>query len=200
MGVEIRIQGTAIPCIAQQDIKAGLAVKLVQAVNAYPAVLAGNADPDPRLQGGIYNVLQGATLPTSDNDAEAKYVAAFRVYNEKPPIYEGLATQNIGGSTVPYTLREFIAGQENLPDSVNLRMVVPRLKDDATILSGALMLAYDEGIYTVTSGCFEAGTYNPGDVISVKTGGIWYANTGAKVGVVFEQNSTKNTLTIKTEH
>ncbi len=200
MGVEIRIQGTAIPCIAQEDIKAGLAVKLVAADNGYPAVLGGNADPDPRLQGGIYNVLQGAILPTSDNDGEAKYVAAFRVYNEKPPIYEGLATQDIGDSTIPYTLREFVEGEENLPDAVTLRMVVPRLKDDATILSGALMLAYDEGIYTVTSGCFEAGSYSPGDQISVKTGGIWYGASTAQVAVVFEQNTTKNTLTIKTEH
>jgi len=197
MGVEIRIQGTALPCIAQQDIKAGLAVKLysAQAVK----VLAGNADPDPHLQGGIYNVIQGAVLPTSDNDGSAKYVAAFRVYNEKPPIYKGLATLDKGLSTVPYTLRSFDAG-ENLPDDVNLDMVVPRLKDDATIPSGALMLAYDEGIYTVTSGCFETGTYNPGDAISVKTGGIWYKSATAQVAVVFEQNSTKNTLTIKTEH
>lgn len=200
MGVEIRIQGVAVPAIAQQDIKAGLAVKLVAATNAYPAVLAGNADPDPRLQGGIYNVLQGALLPTADNDAEAKYVAAFRVYNEKPPLYEDLATLDIGGSTIPYTLREFIAGSENLPDAVTLRMVVPRLKEDATILSGALMLAYDEGIYTVTSGCFEAGSYSPGDQVSVKVGGIWYKSSTAQVAIVFEQNTTKNTLTIKTEH
>ena len=96
-------------------------------------------------------------------------------------------------------MRSFDAG-ENLPDDVNLDMVVPRLKEDATIPSGALMLAYDEGIYTVTSGCFEAGTYNPGDAISVKTGGIWYKSATAQVAVVFEQNSTKNTLTIKTEH
>jgi len=197
MGVEIRLRGTAIACIAQEDIQAGLAVKLGAASNA-PRVLAGNADPDPRLQGGIYNVLQGASKPTSDDDATAKYVAAFRVYNEKPPLYQSLPTQDIGNSTVPYTLREFIAGQENLPADVNLKMVVPRLKEDATIPSGALMLAYDEGIYTVTSGCFVAGTYTIGNAISVKSGGQWYEGAGGQVGIVFEQNTTKNTLTIKT--
>lgn len=203
MGVEIRLRGIAIACIAQEDIRAGLAVKLGAASNS-PRILAGSPDPDPRLQGGIYNVLQGASLPTSDDEADAldigvaKYVAAFRVYNEKPPLYDSLPVQDIGGSTVPYTLREFVAGESNLPADVTLRMVVPRLEEDATIASGALMLAYDEGIYTVTSGCFVAGTYTIGNAISVKSGGTWYEGTGAKVGVVFEQNATKNTLTIKT--
>jgi len=198
MGVEIRLRGTAIACIANQDIQAGLAVKLVPATNT-PRILAGSPDPDPRLQGGIYNVLQGAQLPTVAEDAAAKYVAAFRVYNEKPPLYETLPVQDIGdGGGVPYTLREFVAGQENLPADVTLRMVVPRLKEDAIIPSGALMLAYDEGIYTVTSGCFVAGTYTIGNAINVGIGGIWQEGTTGAVGIVFEQNATKNTLTIKT--
>jgi len=197
MGVEIRLRGTAIACIANQDIQAGLAVKLVPATNT-PRILAGSPDPDPRLQGGIYNVLQGAALPTVAEDAAAKYVAAFRVYNEKPPLYETLPVQDIGNSTIPYTLREFVAGQENLPADVTLRMVVPRLKEDATIPSGALMLAYDEGIYTVTSGCFVAGTYTIGNAVNVAVGGIWQEGTTGAVGIVFEQNTTKNTLTIKT--
>jgi len=201
MGVEIRLRGTAIPCIAQQAIQAGLAVKLVPAISpTYPAVLGGTADPDPRLQGGIYNVLQGAVLPIADDDATAKYVAAFRVYNEKPPLFETLPVQDVGGSTVPYTMRELVEDSENLPaTSITLRMVVPRLKEDAIIASGALMLAYDEGIYTVSSGCFEQGVYTIGNAISVRTAGIWYEGTGGQVGIVFEQNTTKkNTLTIKT--
>ena len=60
------------------------------------------------------------------------------------------------------------------------------------------MLAYDDGIYTVTSGCFTAGTYTIGNAISVKSGGAWYESATGKVGIVFEQNATKNTLTIKT--
>jgi len=204
MGVEIKLQGTAIPCIAAQDIQAGRAVKLVASVLA-PAILGGTADPDPRLQGGIYNVLQGADYPDTDNAIDgitghgiAKFVAAFRVYNEKPPLYETLTPLDVGGSTVPYVLREWVAGSENLPADVTLRMVVPRLKEDATIPSGALMLAYDEGIYTVSSGCFENGTFTIGADISVRANGIWYQGATAKVGIVFESNSTKNTLTIKT--
>jgi|GEM_PF-2962714 hypothetical protein len=200
MGVEIRLRGTAIPCIAQESIKAGLAVKLGAASNS-PRILGGNADPDPALQDGIYNVLQGASLPTSDDDADAKYVAAFRVYNEKPPLYETLPANNESSVAVPYTLREFSEGEENLPADVTLQMVVPRLKEDATIPSGALMLAYDEGIYTVTSGCYSGAlsTFTIGAKISVKTGGLWYAGDTAKVGICFEKNSTKGTLTIKTE-
>ena len=197
MGVEIRLRGTAIACIAEEDIQAGLAVRLGPSVLA-PRVLGGTADPDPRLQGGIYNVLQGATKPVADEDASAHFVAAFRVYNEKPPLYETLPVNDIGDSSIPYTLRMFVEGEENLPADVTLRMVVPRLKENAIIPSGALMLAYDDGIYTVTSGCFVAGTYTIGNAINVKTGGFWQEGTTGQVGIVFEQNTTKNTLTIKT--
>jgi len=202
MGVEIRLRGTAIGCIAQEAIKAGLAVKLVPATNA-PRVLGGTADVDPRLQGGIYNVLQGAALPTASGELACHYVAAFRVYNEKPPLYETLPVLDIGDSTVPYTLREFVEGDENLPaEDITLRMVVPRLKDDATIASGALMLAYDDGIYTVTSGCFVAGaSYAVGQKLMAGASGVWTETSldSNAVAVVFERNTTKNTLTIKTE-
>jgi hypothetical protein len=186
--MEIKLQGTAIPCVAQEDIKAGLAVKLVPAT--------GKSSPD---------VVQGAQLPTSDNDTAAHFIAAFRVYNEKPPLYEGLPTLDEDGNTTgqPYTLREYPEGQENLPADVKLRMVAPRLKSpEQTILSGALMLAYDEGIYTVTSGCYYGSSFDVGDAISVKgTGddkGKWYSGDTGQVGVVFEFNSTKGELTIKT--
>lgn len=186
--MEIKLQGTAIPCVAQEDIKAGLAVKLVPAT--------GKSTPD---------VVQGAQLPTSDDDSTAHFVAAFRVYNEMPPIYESLPTLDETGNTTsqPYTLREYPEGQENLPADVKLRMVAPRLKSpEQTILSGALMLAYDDGIYTVTSGCYYGSSFDVGDAISVKgTGddkGKWYNGSGGKVGVVFEFNSTKGELTIKT--
>lgn len=186
--MEIKLMGTAIPCVAQQDIKAGLAVKLVPAT--------GKSSPD---------VVQGAVLPTSDNDTAAHYVAAFRVYNEVPPIYEGLATLDTAGNATgqPYTLRTYPEGTENLPDDVKLRMVAPRLKSpEETILSGALMLAYDEGIYTVTSGCYYGSSFSVGDIVSVKgsgNNGKWYNGASGPVGVVFEFNSTKGELTIKTE-
>lgn len=184
--MEIKLRGTAIPCVAQSDIKAGLAVKLTAA--------SGKSNPD---------VVVGAALPTADDDAAAKYVAAFRVYNEKPPLYEGLPTMDETGNTTsqPYLLREWPEGTENLPADVKLRMVVPRLKSpEQTILSGALMLAYDEGIYTVTSGCYYGSSFTVGNAISVKSGGAWYEGTGAQVATVFEFNSTKGELTIKTEH
>ncbi len=184
--MEIKLQGTVIPCVAQQAIVAGRAIKLVPAINP-----STKSSPD---------VVQGADYPTSDNDAEARYVAAFRVYNEVPPLYESLPTLDVGGSTQPYTLREFVAGSENLPASVTLRMVAPRLKTpEETIPSGALMLAYDDGIYTVTSGGYYGSTFAVGDKISVKgTTGKWYNGSGGRVATVFEFNSTKGELTIKT--
>lgn len=180
--MEIRLQGTAIPCVAQEAIIAGLAVKLVPAL--------GKSSPD---------VVQGALLPVADDDRAAHFVAGFRVYNEKPPIYESLPTLDEGNSTQPYTLREFVEGSENLPADVKLRMVAPRLKSpEQTILSGALMLAYDDGIYTVTSGRYEGTSFDVGDAISVKTDGLWYKGSGGKVGIVYEFNNTKGELTIKT--
>jgi hypothetical protein len=184
--MEIKLMGTAIPCVAQQDIKAGLAVKLVPAT--------GKSSPD---------VVQGAVLPTANDDTAAHFMAAFRVYNETPPLYEGLPTLDETGNTTsqPYTLRGWPEGTENLPADVKLRMVAPRLKSpEETILSGALMLAYDTGIYTVTSGCYYGTSFDVGDSISVKgTTGKWYNGAGGKVGVVFEFNSTKGELTIKTD-
>jgi len=183
--MEIKLKGTAIPCVAQSDIRAGLAIVLVPA--------AGKSAPD---------VVQGAALPSADDDVDAKYVAAFRVYNEKPPLYEGLPTLDESGNTTgqPYLLRAF--GAENLPATVKLRMVVPRLKTpEETILSGALMLAYDEGIYMVTSGCYYGTSFAVGDPISVKgTTGKWYNGATGQVATVFEFNSSKGELTIKTEH
>jgi hypothetical protein len=185
--MEIRLQGTAIACVAQEDIKAGLAVKLGAA--------AGKSLPD---------VIIGASLPTADDDIDAKYVAAFRVYNEPTPIYESLPTLDTDGNTtgVPYTVREWPQGVENLPATIKLRMVPPRLKTpEETILSGAMMLAYDEGIYTVTSGCYYGASFITGQAISVKgsaENGKWYQDDGGKVAEVFEFNSTKGELTIKT--
>jgi hypothetical protein len=72
-----------------------------------------------------------------------------------------------------------------------------------TIASGALMLAYDNGIYTVTSGCFISAGLAVGSDVSVNgTGanaGKWQlkSSTG-KVGKVFEYDSTNGKLTIKT--
>jgi hypothetical protein len=193
--MEIRLQGTALPCVAREDILAGLAVKIVPALST--SVLGGSAGPDPRMQNSLFYVVQGAVLPGAD-DAEARYVAAFRVYNEKPPLYEELPVLDIGDSTVPYTQREFRELNENLPADVTLRMVPPRLKEAETIPSGTLMLAYDDGIYTVPSGCYYGTSFAVGDILSVRSGGQWYNSSNARVATVFEFNLLKGQLTIKT--
>jgi len=169
--MEIKLQGTALPCVAQEAIVAGLAVKLTPALGkTYP------------------NVTQGAVLPKADNDATAKYVAAFAVTNQQPPFYVGLTSAEEAGNTTgqPYLLRGFTQGQENLPQSVSLDMLYSRYKEEATIPSGSLMLAYDEGIYEVTSGCIFGSTFNVGDPISAKAGGKWYNSSAGQVGVVWE--------------
>ena len=173
--------GTAIPCVAQEDIKAGLAVRLVPA--------SGKSIPD---------VVIGARLPSGDDDAEAHFVANWAVTNIKPPIYQGLPTLDVGDGSVPYTFREFVEGKENLPEEVTLRMVPPRFKDEETIPSGTLMLAYGDGIYTLTSGCYVAGSYEVGDKIGNMSTGKWYESAASRVATVLEYNSTSKKLTIKT--
>jgi len=185
--MEIRIKGTALPCVAQEDITAGLAVLLVSA--------SGKSSPDVTI---------GAKLPLSSAEAaRAYYVAEFAVSNTKPPIYESLPTLSTTGGQ-PYALREFPEGSENLPSSVTLRMVDPRLKVEQTIPSGSLMLAYDEGVYTVTSGCFvDSASLIPGaEVEVVATGsnrGKWQLKSaGTKVATVLERDSTNVELTFRT--
>lgn len=189
--MEIKLQGTAIPCVAEEDIVAGLAVKLVPAT---AGAFTSGASPD---------VTAGAQLPTGDDDIDAKFVSMFRVYNEKTPLYEGLTTLDETGNTSgqAYVLREFVEGDSNLPEDVTLRMTTPRLQEGQTILSGALMLAYDDGIYTVTSGCFtHSANLIVGNYVTANTGGIWaYTATAAdRVGRVFEYDQTNAKLTIKT--
>lgn len=179
--MQIKLQGTAIACWAQQDITSGMAVKLEPAL--------GKSNPD---------VVIGANLPGSDNTTEARYVAAWAVTNVKPPIYESLPTLDVGDSTQPYTLREFVAGSENLPaTNVTLRMVPPRLKEQEVIPSGTLMLAYDQGIYEVTSGCVYGTSFAVGQDVSVKSDGKWYQSNSGTVAKVFEYKASTNKLTIK---
>lgn len=180
--------GTAIPCVAQQDIVAGRAVVLCAAT--------GKSSPD---------VVIGAKYPTSDEDPEARYIANFRVYNEKTPIYETLPTQDESSNTTsqPYTLRGWVAGDSDSPiSSLTMRLTHPRFQEAQTILSGALMLAYDEGIYTVESGCYTANSFVVGDKISVASGtGLWQKYSAAgKVAKVLEYDSTNQKLTIKIEN
>jgi hypothetical protein len=118
--MEIRLKGTAIACVAMQDIKAGLAVKLVASGNTFPSIEYLGVD-----------VMRGAQLPTADEDANAKYVAGFRVYNEKPPLYESLPTRNQSGNTTTqaYTLRQVDILTIFL-HLFTLRMTSPRLQDE----------------------------------------------------------------------
>lgn len=182
--MQIKLQGTGIPCWAEENIKAGLAVRLI--TNTF-----SKANPD---------VVIGAVLADSDNDSTARYVASFPVQNATPPLYVGLPTLDETGNatTQPYTLRGFVGGSENLPADVTLRMVDPRLKEEETIPSGTLMLAYDQGIYEVTSGCIHGTSFAVGDAVSTKAGGKWYQDDTATVAVVMEYKSTSNKLTIKT--
>lgn len=194
--MEIRLMGTAFGCVAQQDIMAGLAVKLVPDVTGN----ATGAWSNTSFNKG--NVVIGAVLPVANNDKDARFVAAWAVNNKQPPLYQTLPTLTTGG--VPYSLREFVQGSSNLPaTNITVRMTDPRLQEEQIIPSGSLMLAYDEGIYTVTSGCFANDyTYATGDKISVMAGGRWYKDNGGVVARVFEFEYSAGEvyrLTIKTE-
>ena len=184
--------GRAIPCIAQQAIKAGYAVKLVPDVtgNATGAFTSTNWQ--------VGNIVIGANLPASDDETEAKYVAAFPVSNALPPLYETLPTLDTNSSYEPsYSLRGWLPGEANLPVAVTLRMTDPRAQDEQTIPSGTKMLAYDEGIYTLTSGCFLSASYVVGGAVGNKTTGKWYSSS-TRIATVFEYDQAASKLTIKT--
>lgn len=188
--MEIRLMGTAIPCVAQQDISTGYAIRI------------GTDNTGQSLSLG--EVIAGSYLPTSKRDIRCRYVAQFAVNNSAPPLYQSLPTLDETGNatTQAYTLRGFVSGSENLPASVTLRMVPPRFKNDVqTIPSGTLMLAYDEGIYTVTSGCLSGTSWSVGDYLASEADGRWYNDTTDAqyaVGICMEYNSTKGELTFKT--
>jgi hypothetical protein len=124
------------------------------------------------------------------------------VFNEVPPLFETFPTKDETGnkSGIAYTLRGWVEGQENLPATVRVRMVAPRLKEEETIPSGTLMLAYDEGIYTVTSGAFTGTGFEIGDAVTAGSDGKWQAfSSKGRVATCFDYDSVAGTLTIKIE-
>jgi len=143
--------------------------------------------------------LPGVKLPTSsDEAAEAKYVLAFALDNRPTPLM-----------TIPsysYALRRGWDQTANVPFSTTVYLSHPgNMSAPQTVSSGELALAFDDGVFTVTSGAFiySADIVNPGAHLSVAyspssdAGKLQYAASGG-VAVVERFNATTFELTFRT--
>lgn len=175
-----------IGVVATSAIKEGRMVLLTPA----------NAD----VYWGSRKDLMGIKIPTTAVEAaKAKYVSAFALDNRPTPIIEGLPTY-------AWSMRAGGWDQAgNLPaSSLTLYMDHPgNMTVVQTIASGSLALAFDKGVFTVTSGNFiYSASLVPGASLGVSYAGgtegeLQYDGAGT-IGVVERFDSTNFTLTFRT--
>lgn len=174
---------------ANEDIVEGRMVVLT--------VPTGTTDDN---QSFTHRGLMAIKLPTTEAEAlKAKYVAAFALDNRPTPLIEGLPRY-------AWSLRRGGWDQTaNLPaSSLTLYMDHPgNMTVPQTIASGSLALAFDRGVFTVTSGNFiYSASLVRGAPLSVAydathKGKLQYASDGA-IGIVESFDSTNFTLTFRT--
>jgi hypothetical protein len=155
---------------------------------------------DTNYNYGSRSDLMGIKLPsTAAEAAKSKYVSAFALDNRPTPIIEGLPQY-------AWSMRSGGWDQVgNLPASgLTLFMDHPgNMTVVQTIPSGSLALAFDKGVFTVTSGNF---IYNAGLVsgapLSVSyaggTEGELQYDANGTIGVVEHFDSANFTLTFRT--
>jgi len=190
--MEKNLRGIAIPCICSESdgIKSGLMVYLA-------------ADSSASDYGEYFlQEKKAAALPTtSGNAALSFYVAEWAVSNDSLPIYETLPSYT-------WARRQGFDRTPNLPATdITVRMTHPRDQQEQTVPSGQKMLAYDEGIYTITSGCYSfSSTPTVGTALGVhydtgnygKLGCFGDSNVGVKVATCLDYDSTHGTIVFKT--
>lgn len=146
--------------------------------------------------------LMGVKLPANSTEAaKARYVLAFALDNRPTPLLETIPSYSYalrkGGwdqtSNVPFTASVYLSHPGN--------MTVPQ-----TVASGSLALAFDRGVFTVTSGNFVySANLVPGAPLTVSntsdhgadSGKLRYDASGA-IGIVERFDSTNFTLTFRT--
>jgi hypothetical protein len=187
--MEINKYTDIIGVLATSDIKEGRMVLLTPA-----------SATDLDYNYGSRAELMGIKLPETAAEAlKAKYVAAFSLDNRPTPILAGLPQ---------YTWSMRSGGWDqvaNLPaTSLTLYMDHPgNMTVVQTIPSGSLALAFDKGVFTVTSGNFiYSASLVAGAALSVAYdathgGKLQYASDGT-IGVVEHFDSTNFTLTFRT--
>lgn len=186
--MEVRKYTDIVGAVATQDIVEGRMVLMVPQSTSYNF--------------GSREDLPGFKLPANPTEAaKARFVAAFALDNRPLPL--------IDYPSFPWALRQGGWDQaRNAPFTATVRLTYPA--NDAepqTILSGALMLGFGAGVFTVASGSF---IYNanlaPGAYLAVAdatTDGASHAgklkySASAGVAIVEEFDATNMVLTFRT--
>jgi hypothetical protein len=145
--------------------------------------------------------LPGMKVPSTAEEAtRAKYVSAFAVDNRPTPIYQPAPSMD-------FALRGGFDQAANLPFATTVYLTHPGNQEGMTIPSGASMLGFEEGTFTLPSGAYvySADIIVPGAALVVEYSGAdagkpKYVATNA-VGVVGETDrydATDGRLTIRT--
>ncbi|MEM0374080.1 MAG: hypothetical protein QXO96_05975 [Sulfolobales archaeon] len=147
--------------------------------------------------------LPGFKLPANSTEAaRAKFVSAFALDNRPLPLIDNIPAYE-------WSLR--MGGWDrvrNMPFTATLRMVYPANDyEPQTIASGSLMLGFDRGVFTVTSGHFiynsnlAPGAYlavaNATDDGSANAGKLKYS-ASASFAVVEQFDADNMVLTFRT--
>lgn len=134
--MEVRKYTDIVGGVATQDIVEGRMVLLVPQSTSYNF--------------GSREDLPGFKLPSNTTEAaQAKFVSAFALDNRPLPLVDSYPSY-------PWALRMGGFDQtRNTPFTATMRMTYPANDSEPqTIASGSLMLGFDDGVFTVTSGNF----------------------------------------------
>jgi hypothetical protein len=144
--------------------------------------------------------LPGMKVPSTAEEAtRAKYVSTFAVDNRPTPIYNPTPS-------MPFALRGGFDQAVNVPFATTVLLTHPGNQEGQTIPSGASMLGFRTGTYTLPSGAYiySADIIVPGAALVVEYSGAdagkpKYTGTNA-VGVVGETDrydSSTGKLTVR---
>ena len=185
--MEINKMQDVIGVVATEDIVEGRMVLLTSSSETYNF--------------GSREDLPGIKLPADSTEAlEAFYVSGFALDNRPVPLYVPMPS-------VTFSLRQGFGASSNVPFSTDVYLSHRSNLIGATIPSGELALAYAGGVFTVTSGHFEASAdltpgaklevLNAADDTAAKAGKLNYSATGT-IARVEKYDSTNLKLTFRT--
>lgn len=185
--MEINKMQDVIGVVATEDIVEGRMVLLTSSSETYNF--------------GSRTDLPGIKVPATAAEAlNAKYVSGFPMDNRPLPLM-------IPTPSVTFSLRQGFGGVSNVPFAASVYLSHRENLIGATIPSGELALAYAGGVFTVTSGHFEASAdlvpgaklevLNTADDTAAKAGKLSYSASGT-IAVVERYDSTNLKLTFRT--
>lgn len=149
---------------------------------------------------GSQTDLPGARLPVNSTEAaRARYITKFEQDNRSLPIYQP-------NPAFSYALRYGFDQAENAPFDATVYITHPGVQSERTIPSGANLVLYGEGIYTLPSGSWvhNAALHVPGAQFAIANRADHTTNAGKPVtsasniiGEVVRYNSSNDELTIR---